>query len=113
MNPGADEGSTGKAPADYTNEAQQRILGLLRIMAGNEFNGLSPKEIREATGCSGSIATRDLFNLQKAGFAEQIPATDRWRLGPKLVQIGVAFMTHLSKQRQQLDDITNRYTREP
>jgi DNA-binding IclR family transcriptional regulator len=98
---------------DYTNEAQQRILRLVVLLAGNEFNGLAPAEIAKAMSVSAAIVTRDLDNLRTAGVADQIPDTGRWRLGPKLVQIGLAFATHLDKQRQLVDDLATRYTRQP
>lgn len=104
---------TIKGPADYTNEAQQRICEMLRVLAGNEFTGLAPSQIAKAMNVSASVITRDLFNLQKAGFAEPLGDTGRWRLGPKLVQIGLAFMTHSDEQRRLLEETHARYTRKP
>ena len=99
--------------AAYDSPAQQRILRALLVLAGNEFQGLAPGEFAKALGVTPSTATRDLHNLHEAGFAEQIQETGRWRLGPKPVQIAVAFSTHLSRAEQRLREITNRYTREP
>jgi len=99
--------------ADYTSESQQRILRTLTVLAGNEFNGLTPSEVAKAVRTSASNATRDLANLREAGLAEVIQETGRWRLGPKLVQIAVAFSTHLNRAQTRLDELTNRYTRSP
>lgn len=99
--------------ADYTSESQQRILRALTVLAGNEFNGLTPSEVAKAVRTSASNATRDLANLREAGLAEVIQETGRWRLGPKLVQIAVAFSTHLNRAQTRLDELTNRYTRSP
>ena len=96
---------------DYTNDAQQRILKLVVLLAGNEFNGLAPAEIGKALNTSGALVTRDLDNLRTAGMADQIPETGRWRLGPKLVQIGLAFAASLDKQQQLIDSVRIRYTR--
>lgn len=97
---------------DYTNDAQQRILKLVVLLAGNEFVGLSPSEISKSMGVSPAAVTRDLDNLRTAGMADQIPDTGRWRLGPKLVQIGLAFASHIDKQQRMLTDLTTRYTRQ-
>lgn len=99
--------------ADYTSKSQQRILRTLTVLAGNEFNGLTPSEVAKAVRTSASNATRDLANLREAGLAEVIQETGRWRLGPKLVQIAVAFSTHLNRAQTRLDELTNRYTRSP
>lgn len=99
--------------ADYTSESQQRILRTLTVLAGNEFNGLTPSEVAKAVRTSASNATRDLANLREAGLAEVIQETGRWRLGPKLIQIAVAFSTHLNRAQTRLDELTNRYTRSP
>lgn len=98
--------------SDYDSPAQQRILRALVVLAGNEFQGLAPGELAKALGVNPSTATRDLHNLREAGFAEQIQETNRWRLGPKPVQIALAFSTALSRARSRLDEITNRYSRE-
>ncbi|GBG03925.1 hypothetical protein AZSI13_32520 [Azospira sp. I13] len=97
----------------YRNEAQQRLCKVICLLAGNEFNGLAPSEIAKAVNVSPPNITRDLANLKEAGLAEQLPDTGRWRLGPKLVQIGLAFTAHLDKSRSRLDEMTNRYTRQP
>lgn len=99
--------------SDYDNAAQQRILRALLVLAGNEFQGLAPGEFAKALGVGPSTATRDLHNLREVGFAEQIQETGRWRLGPKPVQIAVAFAAHLTRAEQRLKEITNRYSREP
>lgn len=98
---------------DYTNEAQQRLCKMIRLLAGNEFGGLAPSELAKALGTNPSNVTRDLFNLQKAGIAEEVADSGRWRLGPALVQIGLAFSLHLDRARSRFDEINQRYTRTP
>ena len=97
----------------YDNGSQQRILRALLILAGNEFNGVAPGELAKAMNESPSTATRDLHNLKEVGFAEQIQETGRWRLGPKLVQVAMAFTDHLTRAQRKLDEINQRYTRQP
>lgn len=98
--------------SDYTNPAQQRVLATVLLLAGNEFDGVAPVELARALATNPSNVTRDLANLETAGFAERLP-TGRWRLGPKLVQIGLAFSAHVAKKSDQLDEIRQRYTRLP
>ncbi|NMG29332.1 helix-turn-helix domain-containing protein [Aromatoleum evansii] len=97
---------------NYDSPAQQRILRALLVLAGNEFQGLAPGELAKALGVNPSTATRDLHNLREVGFAEQIQETGRWRLGPKPIQLSLAFSTALTRARSRLDEITNRYSRE-
>lgn len=98
---------------DYTNNAQQRLLQVIAVLAGNEFSGLLPGEIAKAVGTTPHNITRDLDNLRQAGVAEQIQDTGRWRLGPKLIQVAMAFQRHVAKMRSRFDEIEQRYSREP
>lgn len=99
--------------ADYTNDGQQRILGLLRFLRGNEFLGVTPTELAKATGSSAALITRDLANLETAGYAERIEETGRWRLGPELIKTAIAFTDHIDQQQRRLTEIRQRYTRTP
>lgn len=94
----------------YISDAQQRILQLIRALAGREQEGLAPTQIAGLLDCSPSQVTRDLANLKHAGFAEQIPTTGRWRLGPAPVQIGIAHMTALDRAQRRLDELKQRFT---
>lgn len=99
--------------SNMTNEPQQRILKLVVLLAGNEFNGLAPSEIARALNIAPPMVTRDLDNLRTAGMADRIEETGRWKLGPKLVQIGLAFTAHLNSQRDKVEAMATRYSREP
>lgn len=98
---------------DYTNSSQQRILKVLVALAGQEFTGMTPKDLTVAVGTDASTITRDLDNLRTAGLAEQIADTGRWRLGPKVVKVALAFQLHLDRAQAQVDEIKQRYTRLP
>lgn len=98
---------------DYTNMAQQRLLRVVVVLAGNEFNGLLPGEIAKAVGTTPHNITRDLDNLRQAGVAEVIQETGRWCLGPKLIQIALAFMRHREQITRRMDEMSQRYTRTP
>ena len=97
----------------YTNAAQTRGYEVLKALAGHEFMGMSPGEIAKAVGTSNDNITRDLRVLQASGLAEPILETGRWRLGPKIVQIALAFADHINSSQRKLDDINQRYTRQP
>lgn len=97
--------------AQYANEGQQRILALLQALAGHEITGLLPGEIARLQGCSASLVTRDLANLQIAGYAEQLPETGRWRLAPELVQIALKHMAALDRAQTRLDETRSRFSR--
>ena len=56
--------------------------------------------------------TRDLWNLENAGVAEQLEGGG-WRLGPKLVQVALAFHRGLDALKRSVDEIEQRYTRSP
>jgi DNA-binding IclR family transcriptional regulator len=98
---------------NMTNEPQQRILKMVVLLAGNEFNGLAPSEIARALNIAPPMVTRDLDNLRTAGLADRIEETGRWKLGPKLIQIGLAFTANLNSQREKVEAVATRYSREP
>lgn len=97
----------------YTSDGQQRLLALIRVLAGNEVHGLAPGEIARAQDCAPSVVTRDLANLREAGFAEQIAETGRWRLGPALVQIAHAHQREMDKAERRLAETRQRFSRSP
>ena len=98
-------------PDQYTNEGQQRILRLLNVLAGHEVTGIAPGQIAQQQGCSASLVTRDLANLQMAGFAEQVPDTSLWRLSPTVVQISVRHATALARAQSRLQEVVQRFSR--
>lgn len=67
---------------DHTNDSQQRILKILMVMFGHELDGLPPGQIARLVGCPPSSTTRDLYNLLKAGLAEQVPRNGNYRIAP-------------------------------
>ncbi|WP_046007433.1 MarR family transcriptional regulator [Pseudoalteromonas rubra] len=72
----------------YISPQVQRTLKALTLMAGNEVEGIEPKQLAEALETSNADVTRILANLVKAGFAERLPKNDkRWRLSKALVQL--------------------------
>ncbi len=92
----------------------QRALKCMIILAGHEHDGLANKTLTDAIGCDKSETTKTLKNLMHAGLAEQVPGQkNRWRLGPKLVQIALAHLHHIDKTQQRFDELKQRYSRDP
>lgn len=108
------------AATSYACEAQQRLLFVQSALAGHEFDGVSMTAIAAAWGqrvgkdakSQKNNIFRDLQNLRLAGYAEQLPGSDLWRLGPKLVQIAQAHQTHASRISSRFDEMQQRYSRE-
>lgn len=103
----------GKATApDYISEHQQRILALIRTLAGQELAGLAPGEIAKLQNCTPSQVTRDLANLKHIGWAEEVPAVaNRWRLGPQIVQIALRYSAGIDRAQSRVDEIASRFGR--
>ena len=98
----------------YTSEQVQRVLRVLMALAGNEFRGMTLKDVATATDCSNDNALRALENLRTAGLAERSPHDEkRWLLGPRLVQVAFAFDDALQRAQHELDERRQRFTRNP
>ena len=94
---------------DDTNAAQQRLLQLIDLLAGQELRGLEPGAIAKALGISAATATRDLDNLRTAGWGEQTPQGGRWRLTPHVIQHGLRYSAALHTNAQSVRDLEQRY----
>ena len=95
----------------YTHDGQQRILRLVQLLAGHEMTGMTPGEIAKQQACASSMVTRDLDNLKTAGFAEQVPETQRWRLAPEVVQISTKHQAAMERAARRLAETQQRYSR--
>jgi DNA-binding IclR family transcriptional regulator len=108
------------AATNYSCEAQQRLLFVQSALYGHEIDGLSLTEIANAyavrTGkakaAQKNSVFRDLQNLRLAGYAEQLPDSERWRLSTKPVQGAFAVMRHFQKTQERLDEARQRYGRD-
>ena len=101
---------TGLAADKYSSDSQQRLLTLVMVLAGNEMDGLAPSQVAKAAECSPSQVTRDLANLKHAGWAEQVAATGRWRLGPAPVQLALRHMAVLDRAERRLTELKSRFS---
>lgn len=96
-------------PDKYVSEQQQRLLRLIQLLAGHEMEGLAPGEIAKLNSCAPSQVTRDLANLKHFGWAEQLPETARWRLGPDIVRIATRHMAALDRAERRVSELKSRF----
>lgn len=94
-------------------ESAQKVLRVILALKGNEFDGLTPKQIGDLTELSGPQVGNYLETLRAEGFAEQIEDNKRWRLSAQMVQIAVAFHLAYERKRKELEETSQRYTRTP
>lgn len=93
----------------YHNEAQQRLLRVMKAMRGREFDGIRPAEIADKVGTALPNITRDLANLAEAGWAERLPGDEeKWRLGPQFLQIANAHQLALARIRAFVEEQAQR-----
>lgn len=101
----------------YACTAQQRLLFVQSALAGNEVNGLSLTEIAKALetrlgGNQKNNVFRDLQNLKLAGYAEQLPDSERWRLGARVVQTALDHLRGMERATARLEETRQRYSRQ-
>lgn len=97
----------------YVSESVQRTLQALLVLGAN-FQGLRLSDVAKALGTAAPNALRSLENLRVAGLAERDPMNEEtWFLGPRVVQIGLAFEAHAAEAASKLAERHRRYTRQP
>ncbi|MDQ2984324.1 MAG: IclR family transcriptional regulator [Actinomycetota bacterium] len=77
---------TGK-PASRRVAAVERAVAVLDALAEGE---LGTNEVARRTGMTASSASRQLATLAATGLVEHLEETGRYRLGPRLVELGNA-----------------------
>jgi DNA-binding IclR family transcriptional regulator len=83
---------TGK-PAVRTVAAVERAIGVLDALASGEELGTN--EIARRSELNPSTASRLLATLATGGLVEHVEETGRYRLGPRVVQLGNAVLARL------------------
>lgn len=100
-------------PEKYERSNQiKNVCRLYIVMSGHTMNGLPPGELAKALDTSPSNMTRMLAQLKHEGFVEEAHIPGRWRLGPKVVQIAIAYSNEIARAESRLAEVKNRYTRE-
>lgn len=96
---------------DYTNSSQQRILKVVLAMFGHEIDGLAPGQLAKLAGIKPGEATRDIDNLMQAGFIEQVPQGNAYRITPMVGQKAMAILHTLDHAARRVEETRNRFTR--
>lgn len=100
------------SPEKYgTSDQLRRAFRAIVVLAGNTVQGMTPGDLAKAVAASPSNITRLLANMKNEGFVEETKVPGRWRLGPKVVQIALAYQVDISRQETELDQIKQRYSR--
>lgn len=88
-----------------------KVLEVLDVLLRNFAHGFSPKELKEATGFSGTDITRYVNTLEQAGFAERITETGRIRPSHRLAQQAVQILKSLESASERIKESQNRLDR--
>jgi len=95
----------------YSSPQITRAYQLIEVLAGHEFDPLTSKQIKLATGWDGATTTRQCQAAVAAGIVEQTPDM-KWRLKVgKITNIAVAVQHGSQRAKARLEDSVNNYTR--
>lgn len=87
-----------RAKGDYAIQAVSNALALLEAFAGEEELGVT--ELSTRLDLHKNSVFRLLATLEQAGYVEQCPRTERYRLGSRCLEIGQSFTRNRSLLRQ-------------
>ena len=90
-----------------------RLMRLITVLSGHELEGLRAGDLAKTCHLPPYQITRDISALIDAGVVENVPGlSDRFRLGPKLIQIALAYQTGIARAQTRLQEVQNRYSRQ-
>lgn len=90
-----------------------RVLRIIEVLAGHEFDPLSTGTIAKAVGIAAPVATRDLQAAAHFGWIEKTQ-DGKWRCKrAKFTCMAIAIQTGIQRARTRLEDEANQYTRSP
>ena len=104
-----------KQPPDKTTDGRslRKVCAYFRVLAGHEVEGLRPVQIAQGVSVAAATVTRDMRVLADEGFVERVPGMeDRWRLGPKPIQLALAHMQGMERLTSRLNETKQRYSRD-
>lgn len=81
---------SGKPKSEYAIQTVTNALRMLEVFHGESEMGVS--DLARTLGLHKNNAFRLLATLELAGYMEQDPATELYRLGPRCVELGQAFV---------------------
>ncbi len=93
--PKATVGVTADQRANYQVRVLDRAIDILDALTARRTD-LSIPEIVEATGLNRSTAIRLVASLERRGLLQRLPAARRYRLGPRLFEMGSLVYSSLS-----------------
>lgn len=97
----------------YSSPQITRAYELIQVLAGHEFNPLTPKQIKQATGWNGVTVTRHCQAAIAAGFVEATP-DNKYRLKRgTFTNIALAVQSGIQRAQSRMNDETNNFTRSP
>lgn len=91
----------------------RRVVRIVNALAGHEVDGVSNAQLAESLRCTPSACLRTLQVLADEGWVEQFPETKRWRLGPRPVQVALAFTQGLDRAESRVAEVRQRFSRLP
>ena len=95
-----------RAKGDYAIQAVSNALALLEAFGGDEELGVT--ELSQRLDLHKNNVFRLLATLEQSGYVEQCARTERYRLGPRCVEIGQSFArgrTLVRQARPVLEDL--------
>jgi IclR family KDG regulon transcriptional repressor len=92
------EAQTGEAPKIYNVRAVERAMRILSSFDGQHAE-LGVSEIAQATGLHKSTTHRIMMTLLNGGFLERTADGERFRLGLRLVELGMSALRGLDIRR--------------
>jgi DNA-binding IclR family transcriptional regulator len=92
------------------NEAQQRVLQLLSLLANDVVDGLAPSQMATALDVPASYITRDLANLAAQQFVVKIDKTGHWILGSAAAAMAVRAAKSIGQADSRLAEIKHRFS---
>lgn len=94
------------------NQSGEKVLAVLDILLRNFAVGFTNGELSQATGFAQCDITRYVLTLEKSGFAERIPETNRIRPSHRLAQRAMQIMQSLDAAKGRIDSSISRITKE-
>lgn len=93
-----------------THQSAERILKVAELILRHTVHGLTATEICKATGFTAPNVSRYVATLEKTGWAERIPETNRIRASIRVAQMAVGVMRDFDRAESRLSEMRARIT---
>jgi DNA-binding IclR family transcriptional regulator len=91
-----------------TVASAERVLAVLDVLLPHFAHGLAAGQVAAAARASPSATTRALLTLERAGYAERIPETGRWRPSHRLGRAATQMLHSLEAARERAEESRRR-----